>query len=318
MSHPIEPRTITVSLALFAHLKAKQFRRYHDNYQKAKQVYFNILAVYAVNFYLQCLGFETDLSTSDSWNPVMQTLMDVADLEVKDCGKVECRPVLPDSQVCHFPAEVWEERIGYVAVQLDESLREATLLGFTETAPSTGELPVSQLRSLEDLPRFLRDSKPMPVPVHLKKWFEGVFEAGWQTVEALFSTEAASPAFSARGADLLSESDPKNPVVSVQGGKLIDLGMQLAGHPLALIVTIVPFSDEKMYIRLRLCPAGGQIYLPSSLQLIVLDESGATCLEGRARNADNWMQLQFTGEPGERFSVKIAFGDVSITEYFVI
>ena len=130
MNPVIEPWIFTVPLALEAHSRAEQFRRYQSNPDKAKQVYLNTLAVYAVNMYLQCRGFETDLETSDSWNPAMQMLLDTADLVVKNRGRLECRPVLPNAEVVCTPAEVWSERIGYVAVRLSESLREATLLGF--------------------------------------------------------------------------------------------------------------------------------------------------------------------------------------------
>ena len=150
MKPTIETLTKTVPLAFSAHSIAQQFYSHQSNHCKAKQVYLNTLAVYAVNVYLQHLGFETDLSESASWDPLMQTLMDVADLEVKNYGKLECRPVLLGKEVVYFPAEVWSERIGYIAVQLNESLKEATLLGFAEKVDKS-ELPLSQLRSLEDL-----------------------------------------------------------------------------------------------------------------------------------------------------------------------
>ena len=50
----------------------------------------------------------------------------------------------------------------------------------------------------------------------------------------------------------------------------------------------------------------------------MLDESGAIFLEAKARRADNYIQLQFSGSVGERFSVKVALGEVSMTENFVI
>ncbi|HEY9845691.1 MAG TPA: DUF1822 family protein, partial [Candidatus Caenarcaniphilales bacterium] len=59
-------------------------------------------------------------------------------------------------------------------------------------------------------------------------------------------------------------------------------------------------------------------YLPPSLQLVVLDESGASFLEAQARSADNYIQLQFSGTAGERFSVQVTLGEVSTTEDFVI
>ncbi|WP_414582277.1 DUF1822 family protein [Scytonema sp. PCC 10023] len=270
MSYTIEPLTFTVTLTLSAHSKAKQFARHQSNPQKAKQVYNNTLAVSAVNFYLQCLGFETDLEKSDSWNPAMQSLMDVADLEVKALGKLE--------------------------------------------------LPLSQLRSLEDLPRYLRENQPQTVAIDLRQWFEGVFTAGWQTVDALFSTQATNMALSTRSAEPFRENDPFHPANSVSAGKQFDLGMQLAYHRVVLMVTIAPGANEEVDIRVRVCPTGKQRYLPPGLQLIVLDESGATCpqLEAQAKSDDNWIQLEFSGEPGERFSVKVGLGDESLTEDFVI
>jgi hypothetical protein len=41
-------------------------------------------------------------------------------------------------------------------------------------------------------------------------------------------------------------------------------------------------------------------------------------MEAQARSADNYIQLQFSGMPGEHFSVKVALGDASIIEDFVI
>jgi hypothetical protein len=169
----LEPWTFTVPLALKAHSQAEQFRRYQSNPNKAKQVYLNTLAIYAVNIYLQSRGFETDWEKSYSFNPAMQTLMDVADLMVKNYGKLECRPVLPKTEVVDIPAEVFSERIGYVAVQLNESLREATVLGFADKVVQS-ELPISQLRSLNELPEYLNN---IISTVNLSQWYEGIFEA---------------------------------------------------------------------------------------------------------------------------------------------
>ncbi len=158
MNAKIEPLSLSVPLGLAAHAQAEQFRGHQSDRRKAKQVYLNSLAVYAVNACLQFRGFETDLSNSASWEPLMQTLMDVADLSVKNQGKLECRPVLPGEEAVWVPAEVWSERIGYVVVQLDQSLRKATVLGFVEKVEAQ-ELPLSQLRSPEALLEHLSLAK---------------------------------------------------------------------------------------------------------------------------------------------------------------
>jgi hypothetical protein len=79
-------------------------------------------------------------------------------------------------------------------------------------------------------------------------------------------------------------------------------------------------SDQEMDVRLRVYPTGSDIYLPAGLKLLVLDDSGVSVpdLEATARTADNWIQLEFSGQSQEQFSVKAALGDVSITEHFVI
>lgn len=325
MNSTMEPLTFTVSLALSARSKAKQFSSEQSNPDKAKQIYYNTLAVYAVNFYLQCLGFETDLDKSNSWNPVMRSLTDVADLEIKDYGKLECRPVLPNSELCYVPPIVWSERIGYVAVQLNESFTEATLLGFTEKV-ETKEFPLSQLRSLDDLPKYIKDNRLMPevaaplVPTltNLRQWLQENFEAGWQSFEALFGTTS------------LAYREPQKTdfafrKLKVRQAKPINLGLQLAQYPMALVVTLTPKTDSEQHstvqefaIRVQVCPLEND-RLPEGLKLVVVDESGKTFLEISNENNDNFMQTKlFSGQPGEQFAVKLALGETSFMENFVV
>ncbi|MEP0755283.1 DUF1822 family protein [Trichocoleus sp. Lan] len=299
MNSEIDAWTFTVPLALSAHARAEQFRCYQTKPDKAKQVYLNTLAVYAVSAYLECRGFETDLEQSASSDPVMQMLMDVADLVVKNRGKLECRPVLSDAEFVRIPAEVRDERIGYIAVHISESLREATLLGFVEVAAS--ELPLSQLRSLSELPGYLNEIKPL---VNLSHWFENLFEAGWQAVEALLNPQPTELAFSFRNA------------LEVRRCKLIELGTP--AQAVVAIVSLTEQSEQEINISVEVQPPKGQMYLPSNLQLMVMDEDGEAVIDARARSDNKSIQLEFAGEPGDHFGVKVAVGDVSVTENFVI
>lgn len=321
---------LTVPLGREAHAIAGQFAAQQATPQKGKRVYLNTLAVYAVHSYLKWLHIETALSQSDSWHPALQAVFDVADLVLPGVGKLDCRPVLPGETILCVPPKGTDNRIGCVAVQLSEQLDEVQLLGFVPTV-NASELPeqlaIANLQPLDALLDYIPEADEVPVPtaskmpVNLSRWFQNTFEVGWQTLEALLSTEAANPAFSVRSVQQSQEIDVENPAVGVSGGKVIDLGMQLAGHPVALIVTLKPAElDEEMDIRLQVYPTGGQIYLPAGLKLLVLDDSGVPVpeLEANARSADNWIQLEFSGQPKERFSVKVAFGDISITEDFVI
>jgi hypothetical protein len=323
MNYTTDSSTFSVTLSLEAHSRAKQFCDRASNPQKAKQIYLNTLAVYAVDFYLQCLGFKPELEKSDSWNPLMQTLMNVADLQVENLGKLECRAVLPNSQFCYVPPEVWEERIGYVAVQLNESLREATLLGFVKEV-KTEKLPLSLLKPLEDLRERIRELKSLAVAanapavkkqVHLSQWLNNIFEAGWETVESLFDPPQTELAFRFRSAIPTRSMTLENPEFGITRGKL--LGLERSGDQVALFVGLKPTASSEMDIWVELYPINGKVNLPEDLQLMVLNEQGEAVMQAQAKSTKN-IQLKFGGQPGEGFGVKVALGDVSITEPFLI
>lgn len=311
----LECTTFNVPLSAEAHRLAEQFWRQQSERKKAKQLYLNTLAVFAVKFYLRCMGIETDLEVSSSYHPVWQALMDAADVEIPNLGKLECRPVLPEANVVYIPPEVWSERIGYVAVRLDSSLQSATLLGFTKTAPESGELPISQLQSLADLLEHLRQirlSESLQIQVNLSQWFQNLFEAGWQSLEALLFTDQENLALSFRNASELSKA-------SVKRAKLIDLGLQLGSQSVALLVAIAPADDQKVGILVQVHPTGGENYLPPNIRLVLLSESGVTLQEVQSRSQDNYIQLKrFRGSSGECFNIQIACAETSVTENFII
>jgi len=433
---------------------AKSFQEQYESPAKARQVYLNTLAVYAVDTYCQCLGIETDLEASDSLNPVMQTLMDVADIEITGIGKLECRPVLPTDENCYIPTDTWENRIGYVAVEIDESSREATLFGFYPTInplemmeqvscesfqplealidhldriesalfffqsdepvvvkvrerltdeplaeiitqleriyrtynkyerryaggeflasylPTTkgvafrGSIPVadreefddSQQTELQDLAEELLEKldeiwgddnsdelvdsesstnesssviqqfeQPAIVPIsqsqsgliNLSEWLQNPegSQYHWQPLELFLSNQEGNLIFRFASAPRSRSADAETPTRSVSKVREIPL----PGHPLVLIINCQLESDGRRDILVRLYPSTEeQTYLPEGAQLIILDESGEVFLEAQSRSADNWIQLEFRGEAGEPFSIKVVFGDLSVTDNFAI
>lgn len=116
----------------------------------------------------------------------------------------------------------------------------------------------------------------------------------------------------------LGRIDPGNTNAGVRRAKIIDLGMLLGGYQVVLVVTLTPEADRKTKIHLRVYPAGKETYLPPNLELIVLDEFEKDLLSVQSRSVDNAIQLEFRGEQGDSFSVKVALGNVSVTEYFAI
>ena len=110
--------------------------------------------------------------------------------------------------------------------------------------------------------------------------------------------------------------DPGHPAAGVRQVKLIDLGMQVAGQAIALAVALVQKSNQTVGVRLQVYPAKGTAFLPPHLKLVLLDSSSQVLREVVARQADVYIQLKFSGAPGEEFSVRIELGTATITEDF--
>lgn len=316
-----EDLSITLPITQAAWQIAQQFARQQPTPEKLAQVLSNTLAVLIVHDYLQMLGIPTDLNASDSWNPVVRMCADVADLAVIGVGRLECRPLQIGESSCRIPLEVWEDRIGYIPVQLNGERREGKILGFVPSV--AGErLPIAQLQPIEALSDRLSQLTSLITPSHslaggesvvnLSQWFRQIFETGWQEVESLLNPSQSRLAFRFRE----TASPSENPMV--RRGKLIDLGMQLAGHSIALIVEIKPQEVDLTHICLQVYPTANQTYLPPHLKLSVFDDTGSLLLEATSRSKDNYIQLQLNGEPGEFFSAEISLGEASITEQFVI
>lgn len=120
---------VTVILPQEAHQWARIFAAKQDDVESGRRIYLNILAVYAVSFFLERHRIETDLEASDCWYPNPMTPFDVADLYLPELGQIECRPVLPDQRHIEIPEDARKDRLAYVAVQFGEALDRVVLLG---------------------------------------------------------------------------------------------------------------------------------------------------------------------------------------------
>ncbi|MEH2297598.1 DUF1822 family protein [Nostoc sp.] len=318
-TYQLDDFALTLPISQSARITAQQFANQQPNPEKAEQVRLNTLAVWVVNDYLEMMDIPTDLQASDSWNCVMRLCGNIADLEVPSVGRLECRPVQEHQQICSIPPETWEERVGYLVVQFDESLQEARLLGFMPSV-ATETLPLEQLQPLEAFIDHLSQLRQSPVSslVNLSQWFAGIFEIGWQTIESLWNVPELRPGYAFRSTETLELNTLNEPESITKRAKLIDLGIQILNQPVMLIVEISLEEDQQTSIRLQLHATGNQIYLPPGVHLTVLDSSGAVFLNAQSRKLDNYIQLQFRGEPTEQFSVRVAINDISITEYFRI
>ncbi len=128
--------------------------------------------------------------------------------------------------------------------------------------------------------------------------------------------------------------------------RLMDLGVQLLGHPIALMVAVLRKLDGKVAVLLRAYPRCNSLQdsnsfreryssssalpypntactkLPPGLRLIGLDENGnpIPSLEAVARSEpqDDYISLYFSADVGDRFSVRLTLENSSITEQFVV
>ena len=268
----------------------------------------------------------------------MQTFMDVADLEVVGLGALECHPIVSETsqtQVVEIPPEAWSDRIAYLVVQLDPSLRRATLLGFSETILTTGELRIGDLRplaelisylhqlgqpepmfrSLEELRTYLQQTnqpKPIKMRTNLSLWLQNDFENDWRSIEELSKTDEESLTF-LRGANHLNTA-------SVKRAKLINLGLELKDKAVALVVMVFKEVErEEVDIRVQLHPASGEKYLPPNIKMVLLSAGEIfDDAESRSWGLDNFIQLSLEGKPCECFEIQVTLGEVNVTEKFVI
>jgi hypothetical protein len=163
---------------------------------------------------------------------------------------------------------------------------------------------------MQNSPKSLMENT-QDIVQNLSLWFDNTFELGWQSVDDLLSLTSRA-AFQFRSDSVLNE-------VCVKGAKLIDLGMQLENKSLALLIGLSPQVDRKVGIRVQLYPTSGESYLPASVTLTLLSESGKTLQSVESRSYDNYIQLKRFKLPLSKFfSIQVALKDVTIKENFVL
>lgn len=158
-------------------------------------------------------------------------------------------------------------------------------------------IPVISLR-LESL----SDLSPEENLQHLQQELEKLFNADWQPAERLLASSNAR-----------SRSDTSTLENSIRRAKEINLGTVVV-----LVIQMTPESEDEVGINIWIYPTRNAIYLPAGMQAMVLDEFGELVpdLQAQAGNTQDSIQLEFSVEPGEPFSVRIILGDFIVMEYF--
>jgi hypothetical protein len=100
---------------------------------RLKQLIQNLLAVRAVSHWLDIYGIAYEWQKSDCVNPLIHLGEEVADLYLSGLGRLECRAIKNGSQTLHIPAETWQNRLGYLFVEISDDLRAGQIVGFLDS-----------------------------------------------------------------------------------------------------------------------------------------------------------------------------------------
>jgi hypothetical protein len=306
-------QSLTIMLDRHAHRYGQQFAQEQATLQKGKQVYLNTLAVCAVNSYLKCFPISTNLAQSDCWQPGMRAMFNVADLVLPNLGKLECLWVLPQQEIIIIAPEARGDRIGYLVVQLTEELQQVDLLGFIPSKIvdfATETININQLRSLDTLFDTLESLQKQ---INLRQWLNGMFTIDWQPLETIMA---------GRMVRSLTEQEPG--VNAIARGKEISWTHDDSEQKIILILKIIKRNEvvsvqseaetnestsEAIHCYLQLYPYGNDQSLPTGLTVKVLDATEEVCLSAIAQDRDDWMQLEFTCQSSEEFTIELNLGE---------
>lgn len=294
-----ERLTFTVPLSGADFKLAQKFSSEQKDADKSKQVFLNTLAVLAVNFYCQCLKVETNLEERTIGHYNRRILMDSADLKIDLLGKLECRPVLPNENICYVPSEVWSDRVGYVVVEIDEEAKKAILFGFVEQI-ETNELPLAQLPDIDNLLDLLLLAKN-------KQFLERIFAKNWNEDESAEILKDKQKKLVRRDSPALPTID-KSITSPLYKAKYITLKRRT----FILFVRITPTKEGKFQL---LVEVESSKKIPSDLNLKLLSLSDQT-LNASQTKRGNYISLNYKLQLGESFQIQVKRGEEIHTEQF--
>ena len=103
----------------------------------------------------------------------------------------------------------------------------------------------------------------------------------------------------------------------IKRAKLIDLGVELAGCQVSLMMTIAS-TEQGMSVQASVYPTGEQSVLPPHLQLQILMESGEMFKAVTSRSDDEFIRYRFEAATGDRFVIQVTLGAACVSESFQV
>ena len=335
------PEALWIESEYFEQARTKA--RHLQNESHQWRAYINSLGLSAFRSWV-----EENLHT-DNIQPIEAEFTDIGYLNIegfKTCV-ITTEHVL-DETVRFLPSIVWQPELAahlYVVLEVLEEQQQVTIRGLlcrdellqhlnleSQHADATASepylLPLSLLdEEINHLLSYVQHTHPSSIPMPkaiaqvretatsksvtspdmltcLSQWLDEALTEGWQSIDRLINPEAN-----------LARSTREN-TLGAKGGKLIDLGVQIDRHLIALIVTAIP-EEEKVGVNIQLLPTGGDLALPPGLTVGLRSSADKVLQTVTARAHDSYIQLRpFRGKPGIRFTVEVTLDDVKVSEAF--
>jgi hypothetical protein len=128
--------------------------------------------------------------------------------------------------------------------------------------------------------------------------FTNTIAAGWQNLQTAQNMTLSS-----------------NVSKTIDRAKLVNLQLELQCQTVVLLVGVVPETDERMRVIVRVYPSTPDRCLPPQLQLSYLDGDGFILRQVTARNNDNFIQLPaYTCPIGMELNIQLKLNDSRIIE----
>lgn len=154
----------------------------------------------------------------------------------------------------------------------------------------------------------------------LTAWLQGQVASTWQAMEAVLSPQKVETAWGSssrgRGENRLSNQS-RNAVFDVSRVKVLDFGNRLENDQVALLIGVSALDETDVMVGIKISPVGDRLHLPGAVQVRLLDEAGNELGQASAAITET-IQLQFSGQQGESFSVEVTCDDRCVTETFEI
>ena len=316
------------------------------NHNTSWQIYLNTLAL---------LGLEVWLEKSLPDKVILRDIDRITTAGYLNADKFKICAIATESLLCEvveIPKAIIENPDNfahfYVVVEVLEEEEQVVIKGFLShkqlienkdnlklsTSDSCYQIPLSFLdmepNHLSLYQRYVEASEFLPLVAQsqitqtnqiaanivsktttkLSKWLQGVIDESWQALDSIKRPELNLD-YSFRSID-----------DETKRTKIIDLGINLDSHKVALVICISPDNLEnsnqgKISVLAQLRPMNGDDYLPQNIKLILISKAGKVLQEITSGIQDTCIQSNLLkGEPGKKFSIKVSLGDSSITEKF--